>query len=222
MTHSDDRGLVLPPRLASLHAVIVPILSNASKKTEVLAAAHELAQAIRAAGAGSKLPYEIGVQVDQDETKQPGWKFHEYELIGIPLRIEVGPRDLEKGQVVMTRRDLGQKEMVPLAEVAQKVVQELDSMQKDLLNKARVFRDQNFFEIEDYAEFKKRIEQPGGFFAAPWCQSKECEAKVKEETKATIRCLPMGPDFRPISLKCHCMACGGSGSVVRAVFAKSY
>ncbi len=222
MTHSDDKGLVLPPRLASTHVVIVPILSNASKKAEVLAAAEALARSIREAAEGQKLPYTLGVSVDQDETKQPGWKFHEYELIGIPIRIEIGPRDLEKGQVVMTRRDIGIKEMVSLTAVPQKVVQELDAMQKVLLEKARAFRDQNTFEISDYAEFQKKIEQPGGFFAASWCQSKICEAKVKEETKATIRCLPMGPDYQPIEASGHCLGCGEQKSLVRAIFARSY
>ncbi len=222
MTHSDDRGLVLPPRLATTHVVIVPILSNASLKADVLSAAESLAKSIQDAGASSQLPYSVGVLVDQDETKQPGWKFHEYELIGVPIRIELGPRDLEKGQIVMTRRDLGQKEVVLLGEVPQKVVRDLAAMQKELLEKARAFREKNTFAVDDYSDFRKRIEEPGGFFMAAWCQSKSCEAKIKEETKATIRCLPLDPDHQPIAEAGRCLACSSTDSLVRAIFARSY
>jgi prolyl-tRNA synthetase len=222
MTHSDDRGLVLPPRLATTHVVIVPFLSNSEMKASVLAAAEKLSQTIRTAAASSSLPYSVGVLVDQDETKQPGWKFHEYELIGVPIRIEIGPRDLEKGQIVMTRRDLGQKEMIPLEQVPQKVVGDLAAMQKELLEKARSFRLQNTFEVESYADFKKQIEEPGGFFSAAWCQSKDCEAKIKEDTKATLRCLPVGADYQPASVAGRCLVCEKPDSLVRAIFARSY
>ena len=222
MTHSDDKGLVLPPRLASTHVVIVPILSNAALKTEVLKAAHELAASIRQAGSLSSLPYSVGVEVDQDESKQPGWKFHEYELIGTPIRIEVGPRDLEKGHVVMTRRDLCKKEFVPLASVAEKIVFELAAMQKDLLEKARAHRIQYTFEVSDYTEFKKLLEEPGGFLVAPWCQSKECENQVKEETKATIRCLPLDSSFQVIPHSDSCLVCRSARPTVRAIFARNY
>ena len=113
MTHSDDKGLVLPPRLASTHVVIVPICPNAAAKGPVMEAVDKVAAAIQQEGAQAHLPYTVGVHVDRDETKQPGWKFFEIELIGIPVRIEMGPRDLEKGQVVITRRDLGKKELSP-------------------------------------------------------------------------------------------------------------
>lgn len=222
MTHSDDKGLVLPPRLATTHVVIVPILSNAKLKEQVLAAADQLSKSIQNQAAQSQLPYSVGVHVDQDETKQPGWKFHEYELIGVPLRIEIGPRDLEKGQVVMTRRDLGEKMPIALADVPGKVVHELAQMQKDLLERARAFRDRNTFEVSDYADFKIKIDQPGGFFLASWCQSKVCEAKIKEETKATIRCLPIRENYQPYSVQGHCLCCGESKGLVRAIFAKSY
>ncbi len=122
----------------------------------------------------------------------------------------------------MTRRDLGQKEFVPLANVPQKVVSDLASMQKEMLEKARAFREQNTFEVENYADFQKRIEEPGGFFSAAWCQSKDCEAKIKEDTKATLRCLPIGPDYQPISVEGRCLACEGTSSLVRAIFARAY
>ena len=222
MTHSDDKGLVLPPRLASTHVVIVPILANASLKEQVLKAAHELAASIRQAGAQSPLPYSVGVEVDQDESKQPGWKFHEYELIGTPIRIEVGPRDLDKGHVVMTRRDLCKKEFVPLPTVAEKVVSELAAMQKDLLEKARAHRLAHTFEVSDYTQFKKLLEEPGGFLVAPWCQSKECENQVKEETKATIRCLPLDSSFQVIPHQDSCLVCQSARPAVRAIFARNY
>lgn len=221
MTHSDDKGLVLPPRLATTHVVIVPILSNAAAKAQVLEAAEKLKKEIQAAGVQAQLPYSVGVHVDLDETKQPGWKFFEYELLGIPLRIELGPRDLEKGHAVMTRRDVGKKEFVPLSEISQKAVVQLSLMQKELLEKARAFRDANTFRVGSYSEFQQQLEEKGGFFVAPWCQSKECEAKVKEETKATIRCLPL-ENFEMISESGNCMACGQSGRSVRAIFARSY
>ena len=222
MTHSDDKGLVLPPRLATTHVVIVPILANASMKAEVLNAAHELAARIRQAGSQSSLPYAVGVEVDQDESKQPGWKFHEYELIGTPIRIEVGPRDLEKQQIVLTRRDLSKKEFVPLASAPEKVVHELAAMQKELLEKARAYRNAHTFEVADYAEFKKLLEEPGGFLVAPWCQSKECENQVKEETKATIRCLPLTPSFETMPHSASCLVCKSSRPAVRAIFARNY
>jgi prolyl-tRNA synthetase len=222
MTHSDDKGLVLPPRLASTHVAIVPILSNPGAKAQVLAAAEKLAADIRVESQKASLPYTVGVYVDTDEAKQPGWKFHEYELLGIPLRIEIGPRDLEKGQVVLTRRDEGKKEFIALNEVPSRVPALLKQMQKDLLEKARAFRDQNTHRVETYAEFQKKIDETGGFFIAPWCQSKDCENKVKEETKATIRCLPLDAEYQPISEPGKCMVCGEAGHSVRSIFARSY
>jgi prolyl-tRNA synthetase len=222
MTHSDDKGLVLPPRLAATHVAIVPIMAKAETKAQVLAACDKLASEIR--GAGKGLPYDIGVHVDIDETKQPGWKFFEYELLGIPVRIEVGPRDLEKNQVVLTRRDDGKKEFVPVAEVPARVAAILAAMQKDLLERARKFRDENTSRVETYDEFKKKLDEPGGFFIAAWCQDKGCEAKVKEETKATIRCLILDDQFQVVQEPGKCMACGGGGAgkSVRAVFARNY
>ncbi|MCM2324429.1 MAG: proline--tRNA ligase [Oligoflexia bacterium] len=222
MTHSDDKGLVLPPRLASTHVVIVPIMGNAPNKAQIIDAAESLATAIREAGKTSGLPYTVGVFVDKDETKQPGWKFHEHELVGTPVRIELGPRDLEKGQVVITRRDEGKKEFIPLAGAPERVLSMLGSMQKDLLERARAFRDASTYRVETYAQFIKDLDDKGGFFVAPWCQSKDCEAKVKEETKATIRCLPLDEAYRPIAESGNCLICGGGHSNVRAIFARNY
>lgn len=222
MTHSDDKGLVLPPRLAETHIVIIPILSNAALKTSVLEAAQKLAETIQQAGAKSDLPYKVGVHVDLDDTKQPGWKFHEYELLGIPVRIELGPRDLEKGQVVVTRRDTGKKEFLPIASVPEHVTALLATIQKELLERARSFRDANTHRIESYSEFGKALDEKGGFFVASWCQSKECESKIKEETKATIRCLPLDEHFQTFREPGKCLYCGEGAENVRAVFARSY
>lgn len=221
MTHSDDKGLVLPPRLAETHVVIVPIMAKPETKAQVLETADKLAQSIREQGARSGLPYKVGVQIDRDETKQPGWKFFEYELLGTPVRIEVGPRDLEKGQVVITRRDEGKKEFVPLAEAAERVTTMLSAMQGDLLRKAREFRQANTHRVESYDEFKKKIEE-GGFFEAPWCLDREMEAKIKEETKATIRCLVLDESYQPIQESGKCFMTGCTGGNVRAIFARSY
>ena len=222
MTHSDDKGLVLPPRLASTHVVIVPILSNEAAKPLVLETCEKISQAILESNAVMSLPYSIGVHIDRDETKQPGWKFHEYELIGIPLRIEVGPRDLDKNQVVITRRDEGKKEFIPISTVPSHVASALATMQSDLLKRARDFRDANTHSVGNYSEFKQKIENPGGFFTAPWCQDPICEAKVKEETKATIRCLPLDSSYGLISEPAGCLVCGKTEKTVKAIFAKSY
>lgn len=230
MTHSDDKGLVLPPALAETHVAIVPILSNAGAKEKVLATARTLAAQIReAARANPKLPgylsdstYGVGVTVDEDETKQPGWKFHEYELLGIPIRIEIGPRDLDKGQAVLTQRDKGEKEFVPLEGLAAAVLERLVRMQKDLLERARKFRDDHTRRVATYAEFTQQIEE-GGFFVAPWCQAAACETKAKEETKATIRCLPLDADYQPHSEAGGCLVCATTSTPrVRAIFARAY
>jgi prolyl-tRNA synthetase len=222
MTHSDDKGLVLPPRLAAIHVVIVPILSNESTRTQVLDACETLAKSIQDATSKSSLPYSVGVQVDRDETKQPGWKFHEYELLGVPIRIELGPKDLEKGHVVMTRRDQGKKEFVLNAAVPERIIASLDAMQKELLEKARAGRDAHTFRVENYSEFTQKLNDTAGFIIAPWCQSLDCEAKVKEETKATIRCLPLDDNYQPIAEPGKCIVCGVSKPSVRSIFARNY
>jgi prolyl-tRNA synthetase len=164
----------------------------------------------------------VGVHLDLDDTKQPGWKFHEYELLGIPVRIEIGPRDLDKGQVVIARRDTGKKEFVSLTEASDFVIRLLAQIQKDMLDKARAFREANTFPVESYSEFKRLIEEKGGFFIAAWCQSRDCETRVKDETKATIRCLPLDENFHPFNESAKCMVCGSSQNNLRAIFARSY
>jgi len=222
MTHSDDKGLVLPPRLAATHVVIVPIIPKPDMKARVMEAAEKLAEDIRKTAAKSDLGYEIGVLVDDDESKQAGWKFFEYELIGIPVRIEVGPRDLDKNQVVVTRRDDGKKDFTPLAEAAGRIPKILQDMQKGLLERARKHREDNTFEVRTYDEFKEKIENPGGFIITSWSLDKDAEAKVKEETKATIRCILLDKDFQPIPDPNPCMVTGKKTGNVKVVFARSY
>ena len=222
MTHSDDKGLVLPPKLAQTHVVIVPIVPKPDLRDKVFEACDKLAVSIEALSSSSGLGYDIGVLVDKDDTKQPGWKFHEHELIGTPIRIELGPKDLEKNSVVMTRRDVGKKEFISMNEAPATVVQWLGRMQKEMLENARTFRDKNTHTATDYADFKKKLEEQGGFYVGPWCQSKESEAKLKEECKATIRCLPLDQNHEPFKESGPCLITGQKGDNVRAIFARSY
>ncbi len=221
MTHSDDQGLVLPPRLAPIHAVIVPIFKTPEEKAKVLEAANTLAASIRALDLREWLNYEpVSVKVDDREQYQPGYKFNEWELRGVPVRIELGPKDLAKGACVLARRDLPGKESkemgVPLERAAKRIGEMLRAMQKDLFERARKFRDANLFEVDSYDDFKKRIEE-GGFYLAHWDGTRETEDRIAEETKATIRCIP----FDRKKEVGRCMVTG-KPSEGRVVFAKAY
>lgn len=225
MTHSDDQGLVLPPRLAPIHAVIVPIYKKPDEKEKVLAAANQLADAIRAEGEQSLrawLNYEpVSVKVDDREQYQPGYKFNEWELRGVPVRIELGPKDLEKNACVLARRDLPGKESkemgVPLSAAPARIADMLKKMQADMLDRARKFREVNTHEVNSYDEFKAKIESPGGFLWAHWDGTKETEERIAQETKATIRCIP----YSRKPEKGQCIVTG-KASEGRVVFAKAY
>ncbi|HEY7428897.1 MAG TPA: proline--tRNA ligase [Gemmataceae bacterium] len=222
MTHSDDQGLVLPPRLAPIHAVIVPIFKTAEEKKAVLEAAHQLAQGVRDLPLREWLNYEpVTVCVDDREQYQPGFKFNEWELKGVPVRVELGPKDLAKGSCVLARRDLPGKEAkemgVPLTRAATRIGEMLQAMQTCLLDRARTFRDENTHEVNSYDDFKKRIEEPGGFLLAHWDGTRETEDRIAAETKATIRCIPF--DRRNEAGKCMVT---GQPSEGRVVFAKAY
>jgi prolyl-tRNA synthetase len=225
MTHSDDKGLILPPRLAETHVVIVPIAPKEEMRAGVYQAADRLAGEIRCHAAGltaSALPYTIGVQVDKDETKQAGWKFHEYELIGIPIRIELGPRDIEKGQAVFTRRDRGQKEFIPLAELPAKIATELAQMQSELFKKAKAHRDAHTYDVYSYEDFKLQLEEKGGFYQVPWGLDREAEELIKQETKATLRCILLDDQHHPVAANKPCFKTGKKDGTVTAIFARSY
>jgi prolyl-tRNA synthetase len=207
MTHSDDAGLVVPPKLAPTHVVIVVIGKTPEERAAVIAKAQAVAADLRAHG--------LSVIVDDDETKGPGFKFFEYELQGVCLRVELGPKDLAKDQCVTARRDTREKQFVPLASVVDHVRTQLDAMQVGLLQKARAFRDAHTFEVNSYAELTEKADQ--GFLQAHWCESHACEKKAKDDLQITTR-------NRPFDLKQEpgkCVVCGGA-SPGRIVFARSY
>lgn len=223
MTHSDDKGVVIPPRLASTHVAIIPIVKGGPDDKKVFDVADKLAYELKNPEYESKLGYAISAKVDRDDKHSPGWKFHEYELIGIPVRVELGLRDLEKNQVTIVRRDTGKKQFIPLAEAAATIARELGQMQADLLERALELRKQFSFVVDSYDDFKKKLDEPGGFLHAHWCESAKCEAQIKEETKATIRCIPLDTADRltPAVEEGKCIKCGGK-SGTRVIFARSY
>jgi prolyl-tRNA synthetase len=208
MAHSDDKGLVLPPRLAPIEVVIVPIFKNETKDA-VLAFARTLHAA---------LAPTFRVLLDTDDQNTPGWKFSEYELQGVPLRVEIGPRDMDKGQLVAARRDTGEKAFIPVAEAAGRLRALLDDIQKSLFQRALKFRQDNTFSTDSSAELAKLLDDPGGFIEAGWCGDAACEAKVREETKATIRLLPLE---KKSTEGRACVACGKAALHV-AVFGRAY
>ncbi|GAH19748.1 unnamed protein product, partial [marine sediment metagenome] len=208
MTHSDDRGLVLPPKLASTEVVIIPIFKN-KNKTEVIGYAH---------GLFDRLKSEFSVEINDDEQNSPGWKFAEAELQGIPLRIEAGPRDMSNKQAVLVRRDTGEKLTVPVQEVEAKIKELLEDIQNRLFYRALTFRKQNTHQINDYNTFRDFFKTGEGFVESGWCGNPECETRIKNETKATIRVLPFG---RNEDEKGSCIFCGEKAKEL-AVFAKAY
>ncbi|MEN6310532.1 MAG: proline--tRNA ligase [Acidobacteriota bacterium] len=210
MVHGDDSGLRFPPRIAPVQAVIVPISVGAWKET-VLPAVQNAAGALLAAG--------VRVEVDAREEATPGWKFSEYEMRGVPLRIEIGPRDVKAGQAVLVRRDTREKETVPLAVLAARVPELLESIQARLFAEAKSFLDANIRDAADYASFKNILENQRGFIRAPWCGGEECEDRIKSETMATIRVMPL--DEAEGRTDAPCVCCGRPGKAL-AFFARSY
>ena len=192
MVHGDDSGLVLPPRIAPTQVMVVPI---AQKKEGVLEKANEIKDALAAAGFRVKL---------DDSDKSPGWKFSEQEILGIPARIEIGPKDIEAGQCVIVRRDTREKTVVPIEEAAAKLAEILDKEHEDMYNRAYEHLHSSLYEVTDYEEFKKTIAQKPGFVKAMWCGDEACELKIKEDTTATSRCIP----FEQEKLSDVCVCCG--------------
>ncbi len=190
MVHGDDNGLVLPPRIAPTQVVIVPVQQQ---KEGVLDKAYELRDVLS------------GFKVKVDDTdKSPGWKFSESEMRGIPVRIEIGPRDIANNEAVLVRRDTHEKMTVSLDEIAEKVGQLLETIQHDMLERARAHRDAHTYVATDYDEFVQTINEKPGFVKAMWCGCKECEDKIKEDTAATSRCMP----FEQEQLSDKCVCCG--------------
>ena len=195
MVHGDDDGLVLPPRIAPTQCVVIPIRQNAEG---VLDCAAEICDDLKNAG--------IRVTLD-DTDRSPGWKFAEQEMRGFPLRIEIGPKDMENGNCVLVRRDNREKITVPIAEAAQKAEELLETIQHDMYERALEFRNSHICDASDYEEFSKDIEEKPGFVRAYWCGDRACEDKIKEDTRATSRCIPLGKEGEaPEDAVCVC--CG--------------
>jgi len=209
MTHSDDNGLVLPPNLAPNQVVIVPIYKSESELNAITEVANDIQKDLR----GKK----ISVKYDDRDTQRPGAKFAQYELQGVPLRIAIGPKDLENGTVEIARRDTLTKEVFSLDKVAETVENLLLDIQKSLFKKALDFRDSHITEVENFDEFKNVLEKKGGFISAHWDGTNETEEKIKELTKATIRCIPLEN-----SAEEGACVYSGKPSKARVLFAKAY
>ena len=209
MTHSDDNGLVLPPKLAPDQVVIVPIYRNEQQFDAVSDLANNLMKDLRAKG--------VRVKFDKRDTHKPGWKFNEYELKGVPLRIAIGPKDLEKGTVEMARRDTLTKEIVETASVVARVEALLEEIQDNLFTKAINYRAAHTTQVSSYDEFKKVLNEKGGFISAHWDGTSATEEKIKKETKATIRCIPLDTDNEAGT----CIV-SGKVSARKVLFAKAY
>ena len=210
MTHSDDNGLILPPSLAPDQVVIVPIYKGEEQLAAVSEVANKLSTDLRAAG--------VRVHYDDRDTHRPGWKFSEYELKGVPVRIAIGPKDMENGTVEIARRDIfKQKEIVANEKVVDTVTALLDEIQEGLFNRAVSFRAEHTTAVDTYEEFKQVLEDKGGFISAHWDGTAETEERIKQETKATIRCIPL--DAKEEEGVCIYT---GKPSQRRVLFAKAY
>ena len=208
MTHSDDEGLVLPPRIAPLQVVIVPIYKGEEQKALLDEKVHAMVASFKAAG--------IRVKYDDSDNQRPGWKFAEYELKGVPVRLAIGNRDMENGTIELARRDTREKTSMPFEGIEEVIVDTLEDIQKSIYQKAFDFRAANTFEVNSWDEFTAKIED-GGFLSAHWDGSSETEEKIKELTKATIRCIPL--DAKEEAGKCILT---GAPSSRRVIFARAY
>lgn len=209
MTHSDDNGLVLPPKLAPDQVVIVPIYRNDEQLDAASEVAHQLMKELRAKG--------VRVKFDSRDTHKPGWKFNEYELKGVPVRIAIGPKDIENGTVEVARRDTLTKEIIAIGAVTSHVEELMTTIQENLYAKAIAHRAENTTVVDSYDAFKKVLDEKGGFISAHWDGTVATEEQIKKETKATIRCIPLDDDNAPGS----CMVTG-KPSVRKVLFAKAY
>lgn len=209
MVHGDDRGLVLPPKVAPVQVVIVPIPFKSADSKLILAKAKEVFEALQKNG--------TDVVLDDRPEYTPGWKFNEWELRGVPVRIEIGPRDIKQKQLTLARRDTFEKITIEQDEAVEKVQKLLEEIQNSLLQKAKKFLEESTTTVKTYDEFKKVLREKGGFIKASWCANSECEQKIKDETGATIRVVPLRRE-RPFS---KCVLCGGVAKEV-VYFARAY
>lgn len=210
MVHGDDKGLRIPPKLASTQAVIVPIWHNNDMKQSVLETAGKLTETVKKV---------IPAKLDDRDQVSPGWKFNEWEMQGIPLRIEVGPKDIQNKSVIFARRDTGEKFQVSWNDLEKKAAGVMNEIQDSMFKQAVTFRENNTFVIDNYDEFKEKNEKEGGFFSLHWCGSAECEAKIQDDTKATIRVIPLPEDSNHEEGKC--ILCSDK-SEQRVIIAKAY
>jgi len=209
MTHSDDEGLVLPPRIAPLQVVIVPIFKGEEQKALLDEKVHAMVASFKAAG--------IRVKYDDSDNQRPGWKFAEYELKGVPVRIAVGPRDLENNQVEIARRDTKEKTTVSMDGITATVSQLLLDIQSNLFNRAKKYRDEHITKVDSWDDFISTLDTKAGFVSAHWDGTPETEDKIKEMTKATIRCIPLNNEQEAGT----CILTG-KPSVQRVLFARAY
>lgn len=208
MTHSDDNGLVLPPHLAPIQVVIVPIYKNNAQLEEISKAVAPIVEKLKKLG--------VSVKYDDADNKRPGFKFADYELKGVPIRLALGARDLENGTIEMMRRDTLEKQTLPIEGIAEKVAAELEDIQESLYKRALKLRNDRTYKVDSYDEFKEKIED-GGFFLCHWDGTTETEEKIKEDTKATIRCIPLdGEEEEGV-----CMVTG-KPSKRRVIIARAY
>ncbi len=208
MTHGDDSGLIIPPVVAPIQVVIIPIPAK-DWETKVLPKAKKILEDLKHAGIRAKL--------DDRESYTPGWKFSDWEMRGVPIRIEIGLKDVAKNQVIIVRRDTREKSPLNMDNLSPKIATLLEEMHNSLFKHASDFKEKNTYYIETYKEFKEILKNKGGFLVSYWCGDKQCEAKIKEETKATIRCIP----FEQNEDEGKCIFCGKS-SKTKAYFAKAY
>lgn len=205
MAHGDDRGLKLPPKIAPTQVVIVPIAGE--KNPDVVKRSEELYD---------KLKQNFRVKLDDRDEYTPGWKFNEWEMKGVPLRLEIGPRDVKNGQVVIVRRDTGEKVTVSQTEAVEKVKSLLNNIQRNMFKLAKDFMEQHSYEVDNFDDFQEIINHKKGFIRAHWCGSSKCEQDIKEQTGATLRCIPFDDNGAG-----HCVLCG-KHSNQRVIFAKAY
>lgn len=209
MSHSDDNGLVLPPQLAPIQVVIVPVFKNDEQRALISETVLPIKKMLEDHG--------ISVKYDDRDTQKPGWKFTEYEFKGVPVRLTIGPRDIEQGTVEVARRDTLEKEVLQLTDIVNKVKHLLDQIQKNLYDRALAFRENNTFRVDTWDEFRQVLDDKGGFILAHWDGTPETEEKIKEETKATIRVIPL--DAAREEGQC---VYTGKPSVRRVIFARAY
>ena len=209
MVHGDDRGLIIPPKIAPIQVVVIPIFYKEVEREKILKKAKEIFEKLKNSG--------ISTVLDDRSEYTPGWKFHHWELKGVPLRIEIGPKDLEKKQVTLARRDTFERTAAKEEEVVQAVRKMLEEIQANLYRRAKEFLESHITTVKNYEEFKEALKNKGGFIKACWCSSSTCEEKIKEETGATIRLIPFEKE-EPFS---NCVYCGKEAREV-VYFAKAY